>query len=109
MDSTSQPGNRRSKEIDMATIEKPQTFAAPGETGSPVELKGRYDNFIGGEWKAPTTGEYRDNVTPVTGHPFCQVAHSSPDDVELALDAAHAAKDRWGDASVTERSRVLNA
>ena len=58
---------------------------------------------------APTTGEYRENLTPVTGEPFCQVAHSAAADIELALDAAHAAKDSWGGASVTERSRVLNA
>ncbi len=93
----------------MATMEKPQTYAAPGEAGSPVALRDRYENFIGGHWVAPTTGEYRDNVTPVTGRPFCQVADSSPDDVELALDAAHAAKDRWGETSVTDRSKVLNA
>ena len=93
----------------MATMEKPAIFPAPGKDDSLVSLRSRYDNFIGGEWIAPTTGEYRDNPSPVTGEAFCQVAHSSPADVELALDAAHAAKDRWGEASVTERSRVLNA
>ena len=93
----------------MATMEKPATFGAPGEDGSPVDLKPRYDNFIGGRWVAPMAGEYRDNLSPVTGEAFCKVAHSSPDDIELALDAAHAAKDGWGEASVTERSRVMNA
>jgi aldehyde dehydrogenase len=93
----------------MATIEKPSIYEAPGQPGSPVELRDRYDNFIGGHWVAPTNGEYRDNPAPATGEPFCQVAHSSPDDIELALDAAHAAKDAWGEASATERSAVLNA
>ena len=92
----------------MATIEKPSIYPAPGKDGSPVEVRERYENFIGGHWVAPVNGEYRDNPAPATGEPFCQVAHSSPDDIELALDAAHAAKDAWGEASVTERSTVLN-
>ncbi|MGZ5332224.1 MAG: aldehyde dehydrogenase family protein [Solirubrobacterales bacterium] len=92
----------------MATIEKPSTYAAPGEPGSPVELKEKYENFIGGGWVAPSNGEYRDNPSPATGKAFCKVADSSPDDIELALDAAHAVKDEWGERSVTERAAVLN-
>ncbi len=93
----------------MATIEKPATFAAPGDADSPVELKERYDNFIGGEWVAPTEGRYRDNLTPATGRPFSSVADSTPADIELALDAAHAAKAAWGSTSPAERAAVLNA
>ncbi len=93
----------------MATVEKPTTFPAPGEAGSPVQCNARYDNFIGGHWVAPIDGEYRTNVTPATGQPICEVAHSGAQDIELALDAAHAAKDGWGEASPTERSKVLNA
>jgi len=92
----------------MATIEKVATFAAPGEIDSPVELKARYENFIGGHWVAPVEGEYSENVSPATGEPFTEVPRSTLEDVELALDAAHAAKDAWGEASTTERSRVLN-
>ena len=92
----------------MATIEKPTTYPAPGQEGSPVEIRERYENFIGGHWVAPTNGEYRDNPAPATGQAFCQVAHSSAEDIELALDAAHAAKDSWGETSVTDRAAVLN-
>ena len=92
----------------MATIERAATYAAPGESGSPVELKARYENFIGGHWVAPVKGEYADNVTPATGKPFTEVPRSTVEDVELALDAAHAAKTEWGETSTTERSRVLN-
>jgi aldehyde dehydrogenase len=91
----------------MATIEKTM-YSAPGEQGSPVELNERYENFIGGHWVAPVRSEYSENVTPATGKPFTEVPRSTPEDIELALDAAHAAKDAWGVASVTERSRVLN-
>ncbi len=91
----------------MSIVES-TTYVAPGEPGSLVELKERYENFIGGHWIAPTTGEYRENVTPSTGEPFCEVAHSGADDIELALDAAHAAKDEWGERSPGERAAVLN-
>jgi aldehyde dehydrogenase len=83
-------------------------YDAPGVSGSPVALRERYDNFIGGEWIAPTTGEYRGNVTPSTGEVFCEVAHSGAQDIELALDAAHAAKEEWGQRSPAERAAVLN-
>ena len=91
----------------MAIIES-TAFEAPGQSGSPVELQDRYDNFIGGAWIAPTTGEYRENVTPSTGEAFCEVAHSAPEDIELALDAAHAAKDDWAARSPADRAAVLN-
>ena len=93
----------------MAILDKPAVFAAPGEAGSPVSLKPRYENFIGGEWVAPVDGRYQDNLSPVTGQAFCQVPRSTAADIELALDAAHAAKDGWAAKSATERSAVLNA
>ncbi|MGJ5131300.1 aldehyde dehydrogenase [Bradyrhizobium oligotrophicum] len=68
----------------------------------------RYDNFIGGAWKAPNAGKYFDNISPITGQPVCQIARSDASDIEAALDAAHAAKDGWARASVTERAMVLN-
>jgi aldehyde dehydrogenase len=94
--------------MTMATIEQVATYAAPGESDSPVELKSRYENFIGGHWVAPIRGEYSQNLTPATGEPFTEVPRSTVEDVELALDAAHAAKTDWAELSTTERSRVLN-
>ena len=73
-----------------------------------VPFKQRYGNFIGGQWVEPKGGKYFDNITPITGHPFCEIPRSDKDDVEAALDAAHAAKDAWGKTSVTERARILN-
>ncbi len=91
----------------MSIVES-TVFDVPGETGSPVALRERYENFIGGGWVAPSTGEYRENLTPSTGEPFCEVAHSGARDIELALDAAHAAKDEWGSRSPADRATVLN-
>ena len=68
----------------------------------------RYDNFIGGQWVAPKSGKYFDNISPVTGKAVCKIARSDAPDVEAALDAAHAAKDAWGRTSVAERAMILN-
>ncbi|WP_064092809.1 aldehyde dehydrogenase [Rossellomorea aquimaris] len=80
----------------------------PNTEGSLVQFKEKYDNFIGGEFVAPASGEYFENVSPVTGKVFTKIARSNKEDVEKALDAAHAAKDAWGKTSVTERSTILN-
>ncbi|GAA0794306.1 acetaldehyde dehydrogenase ExaC [Marinobacterium sediminicola] len=82
-------------------------YAQPGQADSIVTLKPRYGNFIGGEWKAPVKGEYFQNISPVTGEAFCEIPRSTAEDIELALDAAHAAKDAWARTSVTERSNLL--
>ena len=66
--------------------------------------KTKYGNFIGGEWKEPVSGRYFDNITPITGGKLCEVARSDAADIELALDAAHAAKDKWGRASTRSTS-----
>ena len=82
-------------------------FPSPGSDGSTVTVKSRYDNWIGGQWVAPVQGRYFENVTPVTGQVFCEIARSTAEDIELALDAGHGAAETWGKASVTERSSVL--
>ncbi|MBL4810916.1 MAG: aldehyde dehydrogenase family protein [Rhodobacteraceae bacterium] len=71
------------------------------------KFKEKYGNFIGGKFIAPVDGQYFDNTTPVNGSVLCQIPRSNAKDIELALDAAHAAKDAWGTTSVAERSLVL--
>jgi len=87
----------------MATM----TALRPGSYGFPVSIRPRYDNFIGGEWVAPASGKYFDNVTPVTGQVLCEIARSNAADIDRALDAAHAAKAAWGKTSQAERARLL--
>lgn len=82
-------------------------YVEPNETGSKVEFKSRYENYIGGSWVAPAEGRYFENISPVNGKRFCEIPRSLALDIDLAIDAAHAAKDGWGKTSVTERSNVL--
>jgi len=73
-----------------------------------VEVRSRYENFIGGHWVAPVDGQYMRDLSPATARQFTEVPRSTKKDIELALDAAHAAKDSWGETSLTERARILN-
>jgi aldehyde dehydrogenase len=83
-------------------------YAQPGQPGSKITFKKRYENYIGGKWVAPVKGQYFENVSPVTGKPFCEIPRSDEADINLALDAAHAAKVAWGKTSYAARSIILN-
>ncbi|KYF73475.1 aldehyde dehydrogenase [Sorangium cellulosum] len=83
-------------------------YSPPNTPSAKISFKSRYGNFIGGEWKEPQKGQYFEDITPVTGKPFCEIPRSTAEDVEKALDAAHAAKASWAKTSPAERSVLLN-
>ncbi|WP_317889940.1 acetaldehyde dehydrogenase ExaC [Terriglobus tenax] len=89
----------------MAT--SPSIQLDPMHYGHPVPFRKRYGNYIGGEWVEPVSGQYFENITPVTGKVLCEVPRSGAADIEKALDAAHKAKKAWAKTSVTERSNIL--
>ncbi|MCR1784648.1 aldehyde dehydrogenase [Nocardioides carbamazepini] len=83
-------------------------YAAPGQPDSLVSVQSRYGHFIGGQWVDPIKGDYFENVSPVNGKAFTEIARGTAEDVEAALDAAHAAAPAWGRTSPAERATVLN-
>ncbi|MFI5530871.1 aldehyde dehydrogenase family protein [Kitasatospora sp. NPDC051853] len=82
-------------------------YQPPGQPGSIVEFRPRYEHWIGGTFTPPVRGGYFENPTPVTGRTFCEVARGTSEDIEAALDAAHAAAPAWGRTSPAERAQVL--
>ncbi|KIL99477.1 Aldehyde dehydrogenase [Paramagnetospirillum magnetotacticum MS-1] len=82
-------------------------YASPNTSGAKVQYKAKYDNFIGGKWVAPVKGEYFDVITPINGKAYTKAARSGAEDIELALDAAHAAADAWGKTPPAERANIL--
>jgi aldehyde dehydrogenase len=70
-------------------------------------VKSKYENFIGGCWVAPLKGQYFTDHSPINGEPICEIARSSAEDIEKALDAAHAVKNLWGRTSPADRAGVL--
>ncbi len=79
----------------------------PGSAVSSFSFKPRYDNFINGKFTAPLSGQYFDNVSPITGRVFTQAARSNEADINLALDAAHAAAEAWGKRPAAERAGIM--
>lgn len=83
-------------------------YAPPGSADSLVSVQSRYGHFIGGNWVEPKKGEYFENISPVNGKAFCEVGRGTAEDIEAALDAAHAAAPAWGRTSLVERALILN-
>jgi aldehyde dehydrogenase len=82
-------------------------YAPPGTADAITQYAKRYDNFVGGSWRPPTRGQYFDNICPVNGETMCEIPRSTAEDIDVALDAAHAAAPAWGRTSITERSNIL--
>ena len=82
-------------------------YASPNTQGAKVEFKRQYDNFINGRFVAPVKGQYFDVVTPISGEVYTRAARSGAEDIELALDAAHAAAPKWAATPAGERANVL--
>ena len=82
-------------------------YSNPNTDGAKVAFKPAYDNFIGGKFVPPVKRQYFDVITPITGKPFTKAARSDAADIELALDAAHAAADAWGRTPAADRANVL--
>jgi len=83
------------------------TALHPGKLSETVSFRPRYGNYIGGRWVEPASGQYFENITPVTGKVFCEIPRSNAQDIERALDAAHAARAAWGHTSPTHRANLM--
>ena len=95
----------------MTVISRPELAALPRSAAAfkpAIPLRQRYDNWIAGEYAVPARGQYFVNLTPITGEPLCEVARSTHEDVDKALDAAHAAAISWNASSPGYRANILN-
>jgi len=82
-------------------------YASPNTPNAKLAFKPEYDNFINGRFVKPVKGQYFDVITPISGKVYTRAARSTAEDIELALDAAHAAKTKWGATNAAERANVL--
>ncbi|HEX8710358.1 MAG TPA: aldehyde dehydrogenase family protein, partial [Terracidiphilus sp.] len=69
----------------------------------------RFEEFIGGTWVKPASGEYLPTSDPSTGETIAEVAKGNRDDVEAAVAAARKAFPAWQALSGHERARYLYA
>ena len=83
-------------------------YAAPGQRGAIAEYRPRYGHYIGGEFVEPIKGQYFENITPVTGKPFTEIARGTAEDIDRAVDVAWKAFASWKHTTPAERSVILN-
>src|SRR3954451_3178789 len=103
-----EPNSRNSH---MTATRPPRTSALPRSAAAfvpAIPVRPRYDNWIAGEYVRPVLGQYFTNMTPITGEPLCEVARSGHEDVDRALDAAHAAAVSWNTSSPAYRATILS-
>jgi hypothetical protein len=102
-----EPINREIAEMLLADVGMRFDSAEDGEQGqdrlqAPVQQLHRRQVRV-----APVKGQYFDVITPVNGKVYTQAARSTAEDIELALDAAHAAADAWGKTAAATRANIL--
>lgn len=71
------------------------------------EFREFYDHYIGGQWVAPDSGEYFDNISPIDGKVFTKAARGNTKDIEKAVNAAHKAFASWGKSAAGYRSNLM--
>jgi aldehyde dehydrogenase (NAD+) len=69
----------------------------------------RFEEFIGGAWVKPASGEYQTTSDPSTGDTLAEVAKGNTHDVDAAVAAARKAFPGWQALSGHERARHLYA
>ena len=82
-------------------------YAAPGQRGALADYRARYGHYIGGEFVEPLKGQYFENITPVTGKPFCEVGRGTVEDIDRAVDVAWKAFQSWKRTTPAERANIL--
>jgi aldehyde dehydrogenase len=78
------------------------------DVAAQIALRSHYDNYIGGKWVPSVRGQTFDNLSPINGRVVSTHARSTSEDIELALDAAHGAREAWGTTSAAHRALILN-
>src|SRR4029078_1614165 len=82
-------------------------YPSPNTPNAKVAFKKQYDNFIGGRFVPPVKGQYFDVIPPISGKAYTRAARSTAEDIELALDAAHAAAAKRGATSAGDRAHLM--
>ena len=65
------------------------------------------ENFIGGNFIGPLSGNFIDNINPATGAVYGQIPDSNSKDVEVAVMAAKKAFPAWSILPVEKRFIIL--
>src|SRR5271154_212289 len=95
------------KRAARSPVPKDWTYAPAPESTDIVELRERYDLFIGGKWVEPRDGEFFTTISPRDEAPPARVAQAGPADVAAAVAAAREAFGLWSKLPGSERAKYL--
>lgn len=73
-----------------------------------LELPNHLENFIGGRFTAPLSGNYIESTNPATGEVLTLVPESNEKDVNAAVESAQKAFPQWSATPVEQRFHILN-
>jgi aldehyde dehydrogenase (NAD+) len=82
-------------------------YAPAPESAGHIELKEKYDLFIGGQFVKPNSGKYFDTINPATEKPIAKLAEADDKDVDSAVKAARKAYGPWNKLSSKERAKYI--
>jgi 1-pyrroline dehydrogenase len=67
----------------------------------------QHKNYVGGEWVDSAGGETMEVLNPATGEVIAEVARSSAEDADRAVQAARTALPEWLESTPAERAELL--
>ncbi|HOZ77636.1 MAG TPA: aldehyde dehydrogenase [Ferruginibacter sp.] len=73
-----------------------------------LEIPYHLENYIGGNFIGPLSGQFLEGINPATAEIYYQVPNSNEKDIEIAVNAAQKALPGWSTASTETRFRILN-
>lgn len=86
----------------------PWSYEPAPESQDHVQIKKKYDHFIGGKFVAPSSGKYFKTINPATGKAIAEVADGDEKDISKAIRSARQAyKKHWSKTSGSERGKYL--
>ncbi len=91
-----------------SNIIKGWDYSPAPESSGYIQLKERYDLFIGGKFVKPQSGKYFASINPATEQKLAEIAEANEKDVDLAVKSAQKAYDEvWSKMPGSERGKYL--
>jgi len=82
-------------------------YAPAPESTDHVEIKAKYDLFIGGKFVKPNSKKYFKSINPATEEIVCEIAEANDKDVDDAVKAARKAFPEWSKIGGKERGKYI--
>ncbi len=93
--------------MNKIELRKSWNYTAALESTTHIQLKKKYDLFIGGDFVKPLSNKYFDTINPSNGEQISKIARANEKDVEKAVKAARKAYQSWSKLPAKERAKYI--